>query len=64
MNNIKKLRESRNLTQVELSKLTNINLDTLKSYEQNLRDIKSAKTIFSIKLAEVLKCNIEDLFDD
>ena len=60
---LKKLRESRGLTQAELAKVSGVSLRSIQMYEQRRKDINkaSAETLYS--LAKVLGCTIEDLIE-
>ena len=61
MNNLKKIREDKNITQAKLSELSGVNLRTLQYYEQGYKDINKAQVITLYRIARVLCCNIEDL---
>lgn len=58
MTNLKSIRESRNLTQEDLSDLTNIPIGTLRDWEQKTFP---KQIIYLIKLKEKLNCTYEDL---
>lgn len=58
---LKELREKNKLTQLELAKLTDLNIRTLQDYEQGRKDLNNAKAITVYKLSKVLKCEIVDL---
>ncbi len=57
------IRKQCNLTQEELSSLTNISLSTIRSYERKAKNINKAAIETLVTLSQVLKCNIEDLLD-
>ncbi len=58
MTNLKNIRDSKKLTQEELSNLTNIPIGTLRDWEQK----KFPKQIiYLIKLKESLNCSYEEL---
>ena len=63
MNRLKELRKKQGLTRKELSEKTGINIRTLESYEQNLRDLRVAKAEYINKICNVLHCKFIDLFE-
>jgi transcriptional regulator with XRE-family HTH domain len=58
--NLKKIRESKEITQNNLSKITNIKQSTISKYETNV-DKPSLDTL--IKLALALNVTVDDLID-
>lgn len=63
MNRIKKYREENGISLNDLSQKTNINYNTLRSYEYGYRDIKKMNIETALKLTKVLKISINDLID-
>lgn len=63
MNRIKKYREENGMSLNDLSQKTNINYNTLRSYEYGYRDIKKMNIETALKLTRVLKISINDLID-
>jgi DNA-binding XRE family transcriptional regulator len=63
MNKIKKYREENGMSLNDLSQKTNINYNTLRSYEYGYRDIKKMNIETALKLTRVLKISINDLID-
>lgn len=63
MSNLKRIREEKNLTQLQLSEISGVNLRTLQYYEQGYKDINKAQGITLHNIAQALECNIEDLLD-
>jgi DNA-binding XRE family transcriptional regulator len=63
MNKIKKYREENGISLNDLSQKTNINYNTLRSYEYGYRDIKKMNIETALKLTRVLKISINDLID-
>lgn len=63
MSNLKRIRESNNLSQSALAELSGVNVRTLQDYEQGQRDINKAQAINLYKIANSLKCSIEELLD-
>lgn len=63
MNKIKKYREENGMSLNDLSQKTNINYNTLRSYEYGYRDIKKMNIETALKLIRVLKISINDLID-
>lgn len=61
---LKKMRESRGLSQSQLAEKSGIHLRTLQYYEQGVLDFNHCKIekIFSVALT--LDCDIEDILDD
>lgn len=49
------------ITQEELSKLSGVSLNTIRSYEQGTKDIKKASIEILSKLAHALKCSVQDI---
>ena len=64
MNKLKELRESRNLTQRELSELTGLSLRTIQHYEPGSRDIGNASAVVVQLLAIALSCTMESIIKD
>ncbi len=58
---LKTYRKKMNLSQLELSNLSNVPLRTIRSYEQETTDIAKAEAETLYLLSQVLKCSIEDL---
>lgn len=63
MNKIKKYREENGISLNDLSQKTNINYNTLRSYEYGYRDVKKMNIETALKLTRVLKISINDLID-
>lgn len=63
MINLKRMRLSKEMTQVELSDVSGVSLRTLQDYEQGHKDINGVKGITLYKLARALGCNIEDILE-
>lgn len=61
--NLKKIRLSKGYTQEELAELSNVNIKSISSYEQNPMKLSSASVSTVFKLAEALGCDIEDLLN-
>jgi len=58
MNKLKALRQARNLTQEELAKLVDVDRTTVTQWE-NGKNYPRVDTL--IKLAQVLRCNVDTL---
>ena len=58
----KEIRLKKGITQVKLSELSKIPLDTIKSLELGRNDPKSAKLSTLVALARALKCRVKDFF--
>lgn len=61
---LRKIRESRRLSQGELSKLSGVNVRSIQLYEQRVNDIDKAQAQTLYKLSRVLGCDIEDLLEE
>ena len=60
---LKKLRESRGLSQAELAKLSGVSLRSIQMYEQRVNDIDKAQAQTIYKLSRVIGCAMEDLLE-
>lgn len=61
---LRKIRESRQLSQGELASLSGVNIRSIQLYEQRVNDIdkSQAKTLY--KLSRALGCDVEDLLEN
>ena len=60
---LKKLRESRGLSQSELAKASGVSLRSIQMYEQRVNDIDKAQAQTVYKLSRVIGCTMEDLLE-
>ena len=60
---LKKLRESRGLSQSELAKLSGVSLRSIQMYEQRVNDIDKAQAQTVYKLSRMIGCEMEDLLE-
>lgn len=60
---LKKLRESRGLSQSELAKISGVSLRSIQMYEQRVNDIDKAQAQTVYKLSRVIGCSMEDLLE-
>ena len=60
---LKKLRESRGLSQAELAKISGVSLRSIQMYEQRVNDIDKAQAQTVYKLSRVIGCTMEDLLE-
>lgn len=60
---LKTIRESRNFSQAELSKISGVKLRSIQMYEQKINDIDKAQAQTLYKLSHVLGCSVEDLLE-
>lgn len=60
---LKKLRESRGLSQAELAKISGVSLRSIQMYEQRVNDIDKAQAQTIYKLSRVIGCSMEDLLE-
>ena len=58
---LKFMRESKEMTQAELSHKSNVSLRMIQSYEQGFKDINGAKVTTVLALADALKCDVRDI---
>ena len=61
---LKRIRESRGLSQSELAGQAGVKLRNIQMYEQRYHDIDKAQAQTLYKLSRVLGCNIEDLLEN
>lgn len=61
---LKRIRENRGISQMELSKLSGVNLRSIQMYEQKVNDIDKAQAATVYKLSRVLGCTIEDILEN
>ena len=59
LNNLKELRKSAGLTQQELSESAEVSRKSINAIENG---IYVPSTVLALKIAKILKCSIEDLF--
>ena len=62
--NLKRIRESRGLSQSELAEQSGIKVRNIQMYEQRVNNIDKAQAQTLYKLSRVLGCNIEDLLEN
>lgn len=63
MSNLKRIRTDSGLSQTELAEHSGVNVRMIQHYEQGIKDINKAQAITIHKLAQALKCNMEDLLE-
>lgn len=63
MNNLKRLREAKELTARELSELSGVSASSIRMYEIYIRDINKASGVILYKLSKILECSIEELLE-
>lgn len=63
MKNLKRIRLSRNLSQSDLSYLSEVKLVNIQHYETGVRNINKAQCDNVYKLAVALNCTMEDLIE-
>ena len=61
MNNLKRIREDKQISQSKLAELSGVNLRIIQKYEQGDRDINKAQAETVYKLAQALDVTVEDL---
>ncbi|MCI5831168.1 MAG: helix-turn-helix transcriptional regulator [Treponema sp.] len=60
---LKRLREASGMSQSQLAELSEVNIRTIRSYEQKTNDINKAQVNVVRKLAHALGCDIADLME-
>lgn len=63
MTNLKKIRESTDLSQSKLSEVSGVNVRMIQYYEQGYKDINAASVLTVYRLAQALNCTVEDLIE-
>lgn len=63
MTKLKNMRETKGLTQAELSAKSGVNLRTVQNFEQGFKDINKANVITVLSLAEALGCSVYDIIE-
>lgn len=63
MSNLKMIREKSGFSQSQLAKVSGVNVRMIQKYEQGTKDINKAQVLTVYKLADALKCNIEELLE-
>ena len=63
MTNLKKMRESRGLTQTELAIKSEVNMRTIQNYEQGKANINKGAVITILKLSRALDCSMLDIME-
>ena len=62
--NLKRIRESRGLSQTELAEQSGVNLRNIQMYEQRGNNIDKAQAQILYKLSRTLGCQVEDLLEN
>ena len=62
--NLKRIRESRGLSQTELAEQSGVNLRNIQMYEQRGNNIDKAQAQILYKLSRILGCHVEDLLEN
>ncbi len=62
--NLKRIRESRGLSQSELAQQSGVHIRNIQAYEQRDNDIDKAQAKILYKLSRVLGCEVEDLLEN
>ena len=61
---LKRIRESRALSQAELARASGVNLRSIQMYEQRINSIDRAQGQTLFKLSRILGCTVEDLLEE
>lgn len=62
--NLKRIRESRGLSQSELAERAGVNVRNIQLYEQRVNNIDRAQAHILYKMSRVLGCEVEDILED
>lgn len=57
------MRKRCGLTQDALAKAADVSVNTIRAYERKSKDLNKAQFDIIMRLANVLKCEVSDLFD-
>jgi len=63
MTNLKRIRETRGLSQAKLAEASGVSVRMIQHYEQGVKDINSAAALTVSKLAQALSVTVEDLLE-
>lgn len=63
MTGLKKQRLKKGMSQEELSRKSGVSVYTIRSYEQNQKDINKAQLNTILRLIKALKCEISDILE-
>lgn len=61
---LKRIRESRGISQAELAAMSGVKLRSIQMYEQKVNDIDKAQAQTLYKISRILGCNIEDILEN
>lgn len=62
--NLKRIRKAADLSQKQLSEISEVSIRNIQMYEQRHNDINKAQADILFRLSKTLGCNIEDLFEE
>lgn len=60
---LKNVRQDKNISQRELSKLSGVSIRNIQAYEQGQIDINNASAVSVYRLCKALNCKYEDILD-
>ena len=63
MTNLKRIRTELGFTQSQLAEASGVNVRMIQHYEQGVKDINAAGALTVYKIAQALKCTVEDLLE-
>lgn len=61
---LKQIRISRKFTQKQLEELSGVSIKSIAAYEQTPKKINKASLETVVKLANILDCSLEDLYEN
>lgn len=61
MNNLKRVRTEKGMSQSDLAEASGVSVRMIQHYEQGVRDINKAEALSVLKLADALGCEVRDI---
>lgn len=61
--NLKRIRESKGITQRQLADASGVSLRMIQHYEQGFKDINMAAAVSVVRLADALGCDVHDILE-
>lgn len=61
---LKKIRKQRGLSQSQLARVSGVSIRMIQHYEQGVKDIRNARAVTVIALANALGCEPEDIIKE
>ena len=61
--NLKRIRESKGITQRQLADASGVSIRMIQHYEQGFKDINMAAAVSVVRLADALGCDVHDILE-